>query len=126
MINIDETYTTPEEYEQVVGVNLGLELAGSSDHPERDAQSMIFRVEKTMTNYLTRNYDFTKSLIEENEKTTEAFKLAVIWQIEWFITHGITTPTAVDEYAREHPKFICEAAEDSLHTHGMMNIRTGW
>ena len=123
MINLNETYTTPEEYEQVTGVILNLELQGSSDHPENEAQRMVFRVETTMINYLKRNYDFTEEKITETDKSLKAFKLAVIWQIEWFITHGITTPTAVDEYAREHPRFICEAAEDSLHTHGMMNFK---
>lgn len=120
-----KTYTTPDDYEQVKNVNLTMELDGSSEHPEKDAQSMIFRVERNMINYLTTNYAFTESKIKTNADTLLNFQLAVCDQVEWFIAHGIDTPTMVDEYMQQHKKFICEGAEGFLRARGMMNIRMG-
>lgn len=124
MIDITKTYTTPDDYENLKGVNLTEELIGSTDHDEKAAQLMIFRVERNLINWLTRNREFTKDMIETNESTKESFIIAVCDQIEWFIDQGILTPTAVDEYMQQHKVFICEAAESELHTHGLANWRS--
>lgn len=118
------TYLTPEEYAQVKTIDLGMELDGSSDHPEIAAKAFIFRVERNLINHLTINYDFKESMIKTNKDTLNNFKLAVCDQVEWFITNGIETPTAVNEYMQQHKIFICEGAEGFLRSRGMMNIRS--
>lgn len=124
MIDTNNTYTTPDDYELLKGVNLTEELIGSTDHDEKAAQLMIYRVERNMINWLTFNRDFTKSMIETNKNTKESFIHAVCDQIEWFIDRGILTPTAVDEYMQQHKIFICESAEYELQTHGLANWRS--
>lgn len=119
-----KTYTTPDDYESVILINLNLELKGSSDHPEKDAQAILFRVERNIISYLTANYNFNESMIEKNEKTLYNFKLATIYQTEYFLKNGIESPTAIDEYAGQKRIFLCDTAIQLLRAVGMMNLRS--
>lgn len=121
-----KTYLTPTEYEQVKLVNLGLEIAGSSDceDSEKDATALIFRVEQGIINHLISNgYEFKESDIETNDHTITMWKLAVCDQIEEFITKGLTTIAQVNEEMNPKNVWMIEGTKGFLRRGGFMNIR---
>lgn len=93
------TYLSPSEYEEVKGINLKLELAGSSDHPEKDDTLFIYRTERKVINILQQNYDFKESDITQDNYSLNDFKLGICEQIENDIRKGIDStdnPTICD------------------------------
>lgn len=116
-----KTYLSPTEYESVKGINLGLELSGTSDHPDKDAELMIFRVEQNVINYLTTNYAFEEQDILKNEFTEKCWKLGICDQIEHFINNGLTTISSVED-ATTKEKWLCESAKSSFRRCGFLNV----
>lgn len=108
MINL-KTYTESSEYRQVKGIDLDSELLGSTDESSGDADRFIFRVERKIINFLTTNYDFNESMLE-NENALNNFKLAVCDQVEEQLANGSNSP-------------ICGGAVAFLRRAGLMNIR---
>ena len=94
------TYLTEDEYEQVKGINLKLELAGSTDHDEKAPQQLIYNTERKMIKYLERNYAFCERDITITEENLKDFKLAVCEQVEYRLKNGDEEETPICNGAR--------------------------
>lgn len=70
-------YLTRDEFFEITGYNLSLEIA-KSDDPVKDPERFIDRIENKIISYLLSNYNFSKSQI--NEKTLPNFKKAIAEQ----------------------------------------------
>lgn len=104
---IEPKYLTKDEYFQIKGIKLELEIADSDD-PANDPNRFIIRVENKVIQFLKQNYMFSPQMI--NDKTIERFKLGLIEQIEEEIINGKNAQ-------------ICDNAKWYFRDCGFMNVR---
>lgn len=104
---IEPKYLTKDEYFQMKGIKLALEICDSDD-PANDPERFIIRVENKVIQFLKQNFRFSTQMI--NNKTIERFKMGLIEQVEEEITNGKNAP-------------ICENAKGYFRDCGFMNLR---
>ena len=130
MINISvknyrPNFVSPDDFMNVTGINLKLELV-ESDDPANDAERFLRDVEEECLNYLEANFDFNRSslfadtngLNEACKKSVETrifkFQMGVIEQAKYKIRSG-------EEESENSPCPICEKAKLHFRVGGMMN-----
>lgn len=94
-----KSYITKEDYFNKRGIDLNLELKGSStDNPSNAVNIFISNIEEWILEYLENKYDFDRFELEENTDWQEAFKKAVIHQIDYIRRNGDLTLDCANTY----------------------------
>lgn len=82
-------YITKKDYFDKRGIDLEIELKGSViDNTSKKVEIFISQTEEWLINYLASKYDFSEEMITATSYQEEAFKMAVIYQIDYIRRNG--------------------------------------
>ena len=82
-------YITKKDYFDKRGIDLEIELKGSvTDNTSKKVEIFISQTEEWLINYLASKYDFSEKMITATSYQEEAFKMAVIYQIDYIRRNG--------------------------------------
>src|SRR5574344_903206 len=114
-------YITKKDYFDKRGIDLEIELKGSViDNTSKKVEIFISQTEEWLINYLASKYDFSEEMITATSYQEEAFKTAVIYQIDYIRRNGILSADSENT-----KKAMSPDAYNVLFNAGFCNILRG-